>query len=198
MAVELLIILDFRACMTDSGSVYPCMRTPRYLKDGARYHISARANRKEMILNSSIMKELFVSVLARARKKYKFRLENFTVMGNHYHLVLQPAPGESLSRIMQWIMSVFAMAYNAKCGLTGHVWGQRFFSKIIDSYHDFIRTFRYIDGNPVAALIIENPRDWPFGGLWHTRTGCRVLIGPAELYVWLALESHFQLALPSC
>jgi putative transposase len=174
------------------------MRTPRLLKAGARYHITARANRKEMILDCSIMKELFQSVLERARKKYKFRIENFTIMGNHYHLVLQPAPGESLSRIMQWIMSVFAMAYNARCGLTGHVWGQRFFSKIIDSYREFLRTFGYIDGNPVAAMIVVKPRDWPYGGLWHTRTGCRDLIGPAELYVRLACESHFQLALPAC
>ena len=186
------------ACGNGPGYVLPCMRTPRVLKDGACYHVSARANRREMILNCSIMKELFLSVLVRARKKYKFRIENFTVMGNHYHLALQPAPGESLSKIMQWIMSVFAIAYNAKCGLTGHVWGQRFFSKIIESYHDFVRTFRYIDGNPVAAQIIVNPRDWPFGGLWHTRTGCRDLIGPVELYVWLAFESHIQLALPAC
>jgi putative transposase len=142
------------------------------------------------------MKGLFLSVLVRAKKKYKFRIENFTVMGNHYHLVLQPAPGESLSRIMQWIMSVFAMAYNAKCGLTGHVWGQRFYSKIIDSYREFIRIFSYVDGNPVAAQIIENPRDWPFGGLWHTRTGCRDLIGPVEPHIGLAFEAHFQLALP--
>jgi putative transposase len=172
------------------------MRTPRILKNGACYHISARANRKEMILDRSVIKDLFLSVLVRARKKYKFRIENFTVMGNHYHLIMKPAPGESLSRIMQWIMSVFAMAYNARYGLTGHVWGQRFFSGIIYSFKEFIRTCKYIDGNPVAAQMVVNPREWPFGGLWHTRAGCRDIIGPAELYVCLSIESHIQLALP--
>jgi putative transposase len=86
------------------------MRLPRELKEGARYHVTARANRKEMILDTSSMKELFLSVVKRAKRKYDFRLENFCLMGNHFHLVVQPGRGESLSTIMRWILSVFAMA----------------------------------------------------------------------------------------
>ena len=87
------------------------MRKPRELREGARYHVTARANRKEMILDSGAYKELFLSVLKRAKARYSFRIENFTIMGNHFHLVIVPGKGESLSSIMQWIMSVFAMAF---------------------------------------------------------------------------------------
>src|SRR5512133_313133 len=100
------------------------MRRPRELRTGARYHVTARANRKEMILDSIAMKELFLSVVKRAKKKYDFRLENFCVMGNHFHFIIRPGQGTSLSAIMRWILSVFAMAYNKIMGLTGHVWGE--------------------------------------------------------------------------
>jgi len=58
-----------------------------------------------MILDNRGMKDLFLQVVARARKRYDFRIENFTLMGNHFHLLIRPGRGESLSRIMQWILS---------------------------------------------------------------------------------------------
>jgi len=46
------------------------MRKPRELRTGARYHVTARANRKEMILDTSAMKELFLSVVKRAKPEW--------------------------------------------------------------------------------------------------------------------------------
>jgi putative transposase len=109
------------------------MRKPRELRAGARYHVTARANRKEMILDRGAMKELFLSVVRRAKLKYDFRIENFCIMGDHFHLIIQPGRGESLAAIMRWILSVFAMTYDRVQGLTGHIWGCRFFSRIIES-----------------------------------------------------------------
>lgn len=107
------------------------MRKPRDLRDGALYHVTEGANRKEMILDNRGMKELFLNIL-RAEERFSFRIENFRIMGNHIHLMLRPGPGVSLSRIMQWILGVFAMAYNRMHGFTGHVWGCRFFPSVID------------------------------------------------------------------
>jgi putative transposase len=172
------------------------MRKPRELEEGARYHVTARANRKEMILDSSAMKGLFLSVVKRAKAKYDFRLENFCIMGNHFHFVIKPGRGENLSAIMQWILSVFAMMYNKIRGFTGHVWGCRFFSRIIASLWELLQVFEYVDDNPVKASQIEDRREWRWGGLWHNRTGCRELVEvPAE---WLRplMPEHDQLLLP--
>ena len=155
------------------------MRKPRQLEAGARYHVTARANRKEMILDTSAMKELFLSVIKRAKKKYDFRLENFCIMGNHFHFVIQPGRGESLSAIMRWILSVFAMAFNKIRGFTGHVWGSRFFSRIISGLRELMQVFEYIDENPVKASQVADRRDWRYGGLGHNREGCREFVGVA-------------------
>ncbi len=171
------------------------MRKPRILKDGAIYHVTARANRKEMILDSNEIKELFLEVLRRAKGKYAFRLENFCIMGNHFHLMVRPEGKTNLSRLMQWIMSVFAMAYNRLHGLVGHVWGSRFFSRIVSGIQDFLKMVAYIDDNPVESHQVQNKRDWQYGGLWHHRAGIMELSSGMGLYLGLMIPEHAQLML---
>lgn len=172
------------------------MRLPRELRVGARYHVTARANRKEMILDTSAMKELFLSVVKRAKEKYDFRLENMCIMGNHFHLIIQPIRGESLSAIMRWIMSVFAMAYNRIQGVNGHVWGCRFFSRIIENLRALMQVNEYIDENPVKASQIEDKRQWRWGGLWFHRTGTAEIVEPPSRWVALQFPEHGMLLLP--
>jgi REP element-mobilizing transposase RayT len=171
------------------------MRKPRELVEQARYHVTARANRKEMILDSPRMKALFLDVIAKAKKRYSFRIENFTVMGNHFHLVIQPGRGTSLSRVMQWILSVFAQAYNRLHNLSGHVWEERFFSRIIWTVREYLWTFEYIDHNPVRAGLSSLCGDWAFGGLFFRRRGIRSVIDPLPECFLLLLPGHRQLSL---
>lgn len=172
------------------------MRQPRKLEEGARYHVTARANRKEMILDSSAIKDLFLSVVKRAKAKYDFQLENFCIMGNHFHFVIRPGRGTNLSAIMRWILSVFAMTYNRIKGLTGHVWGSRFFSRIISCLRELLQVFEYIDDNPVKASQIDDRREWRWGGLWHDRTGCHDLVEALPAWLRPLLPEHNQLVLP--
>ncbi len=168
---------------------------PRFLQDGALYHVSARANRKEMIFDSQEMKELFIEVLERAKSKYAFRLENFCIMGNHYHLMVRPEGTTNLSKLMQWIMSVFAMAYNRIHGLVGHLWERRFFSRIVNGLRNFLKLLEYIDDNPVKAHLVEYKRDWRFGGLWHHRAGIKELCARNTSLLDLMFPEHTQLML---
>ena len=172
------------------------MRKPRLLQDGALYHVTARANRKENILDSCSMKEPFLEVLCRARKKFDFRLDNFCIMGNHIHLMIRPDGHTNLSRLMQWIMSVFAMAFNRIHGLVGHVWGGRFFSRIVSSLWEYLKTFRYIDENPVEAQQVVNRRDWRYGGLWHHRAGMADVCAKLAVFAEGAFPEHYVLLLP--
>jgi putative transposase len=171
------------------------MRHPRKIEEGARYHVTSRANRKEMIFDSKGMRELFISVVKKAKRKYSFRLENFTIMGNHIHFIIQPSRGNNLSVIMRWILSVFAMAYNKITGLTGHVWGDRFFSRIIPNLRELLQTFEYIDNNPVKASLVINRCEWRWGGLWHDRTGQRDLVEASSSWLRPFIPEHEQLLL---
>lgn len=147
------------------------MRKNRLLLDGADYHVTARINRGEKIFLVREDRELFMDILKRAKKKFDFSLKNFCIMGNHIHMLIKPGPKESLSRIMQWLLGVFAQHWNKTHHLSGHLWGDRFYSRIILGILDLFRVSRYIDCNPVIAGMVDSPEQWMYGGLWHHKKG---------------------------
>ena len=141
----------------------------RQLRDGATYHVTARANRGEMIFDSFWAKELFVITLEKAKLKYKFQFTEFSIMDNHLHFLIKPAHNTSLSRIMQWILSVFAMRWNKIMGYSGHVWKARFHSRIIESVEDYENVVEYIRKNPVKAKLVKKPTHWKYSSAWFRR-----------------------------
>ncbi len=143
-----------------------------------------------MILDPVGSKTLFLEVLSRAKKKYSFSLENFCIMGDHYHLIIRPLGGVSLSKIMQWIMSVFAMSYNRIHQLTGHCWGERFFSRIIYTMQEYVKILQYIDDNPVKAQLVGSAIEWIYGGLAFRRMGSQGILDPLPGYVGVFLPKY--------
>ncbi|MDR1231477.1 MAG: transposase, partial [Spirochaetaceae bacterium] len=45
---------------------------------------------------------------------------------------IKPADGLQLPEIMQWIKQTYAVRYNVHDGRTGHIWGDRYQSVIVD------------------------------------------------------------------
>jgi putative transposase len=145
------------------------MRQPRLLKKGATYHITSKINRDENIFEEEEFKTLFLEVVKRAKGKYDFEIRNFSVIHDHIHLLMKPLKDSNLSRIMQWILSVFAVYYNKEKDYSGHVWKSRFFSKIMDDINQLLNTFRYISDNPVKAGFVAKANGYRFGGLYQIK-----------------------------
>jgi putative transposase len=87
------------------------------------------------------------------------------------NFIIKPLENESLSKIMQWILSVFARYYNKIHKLKGHVWQGRFWSKIIDNIKQLFDTFNYISDNPVKADMVKEAQDYRYGGLYYILKG---------------------------
>ncbi len=145
------------------------MRKPRILIEGGMYHVVARANRQEFIMNSNEIKSMFMDVVRRAKGRFRFTIQNFCIMSNHIHFLLTPGKGENLSKILQWILSVFALRYNKRIGWHGHVWYDRFKSRIVDGFREFIHTFCYIAENPIRAGIVSYPWEYLYNGVSYLR-----------------------------
>lgn len=143
------------------------MRKPRQIIPGATYHVVARANRQEFIFENPNIRDLLLDVVHRASQKYRFDLVNFCIMSNHVHLMIRPIDGSSLSRIMQWILGVFAGIYNRLFGLKGHVWYDRFRSRVITSFRQWVATFAYILENPIRAGVAKRPDTYRASGAYH-------------------------------
>lgn len=141
------------------------MRKPRFLVQNGRYHVIGRINNYSPALEPASIKELFLDTVRRAKEKYAFSIRNFCIMHSHVHLIVIPGKNESLSRIMQWILSVFAVAYNKENGQVGHVWYDRFKSIVILDRQQFADTFHYISNNPVKAGYARTPEEYEYNGV---------------------------------
>ncbi|MDR3304050.1 MAG: transposase [Treponema sp.] len=160
------------------------MRPPRILQKGATYHVASRIDHGAFALGDDDVKRIFLAMVILAKKKFLFKLWNFSIMDNHIHFLIKPADGVSLSKIMQWLKCNFAKKWNKAHGTTGHLWGERFFSRIIEDAADFKQTSAYIDKNPVDAGLVKNAVSWKFCGLSYWINGMRELVDDLWEGLW--------------
>jgi hypothetical protein len=108
------------------------MRKPRILAAGACYYVSTAVNNREPLFWSSLERARFERVLNEARKLHSFALYGLRFSGPTVSFFIKPADGLHLPEIMQWIKQTFAVRYNAMKRLDGHVWGDRYWSKVLE------------------------------------------------------------------
>ncbi|MFP4364968.1 MAG: REP-associated tyrosine transposase [Spirochaetia bacterium] len=166
------------------------MHTPREIVEGADYHVVAKVNRDEYIFEDDKIKDMFLSVVARAKKKYLFEMIYFTIMGNHVHMILTPSKKAGLSKVMQWILSVFAQKYNRHKEIRGHLFHDRFWSKPIHNFKQFMQTFWYVANNPVKQGMVTRAIDYVYGGLWHLAHNCFFFIDKPKKDTQLTLDAE--------
>jgi putative transposase len=155
-------------------------RKLRILRNDATYHVTARINRYENAFDLDEFKELFLEVVKESKEKHDFILRNFAIMPNHIHFLIKPGKRGYLPVIMQWILSVFAIRYNKKYKIHGHVWYDRYFSKIIETVDQLVTTFNYISNNPVAAKLAKSSSKYVYTGLYHLIHKIYSIVTPYE------------------
>ena len=144
----------------------------------------ARSNRQEFIFEQNSIKELFICVLKKAKKKYRFKIIDFCIMSNHIHLVIQPHPSEDISKIMQWILSMFAVIFNKLHGYKGHVWYDRFKSLIVESLKQLEALLEYIKNNPVKAGLVKKAENYKYCGTTFIKNKVFEIVEPPGSYLF--------------
>lgn len=96
------------------------------------------------------------------------------LMTTHYHLVVA-AKQERLSAGMQRLNGVHAQRVNrrrrrAGHARVGHVFRDRFSSRVVEGDERLRAVCRYVLLNPVRAGLVERPEDWPWSGSRWSRT----------------------------
>jgi hypothetical protein len=107
------------------------MRSLRILAAVACYSVSTAVNNREPLFWSSRERARFKRVLDEAHVLYAFVLYGLCFDGATVSFYIKPADGFMLPVVMQWIKQTYACRYNAMKCLDGHVWGDRYWSKVL-------------------------------------------------------------------
>ena len=103
----------------------------------------------------------FLRELVRAIRTFEWTCVAFCLMRTHYHLMLDVSDG-ALPRGMQSLNFRYAINFNQRHAMRGHVQFARYGSVRIEDETQLLNTFRYVAQNPVEAGLCENPADWPW------------------------------------
>jgi putative transposase len=135
-------------------------RLPRPADQGQVYHALNRGNNRADVFDGADDYEAFLEALARAQERYPFRLYGYCLMTNHFHLLLRPEAGQTVSRILQSV----SVAHTARChkrhGSVGHVWQGRFKSPVVQDDGHLLVVLRYIEANPLRAGMVARASDY--------------------------------------
>lgn len=124
-------------------------RLARVKSETSIYHIMIRSISEIQLFNERSDKLKYFSLIKKYQLKYEFKIYAYCLLDNHGHMILD-CNGADVSTIMHGINLSYAMYFNRKYKRHGHVFQDRFKSKIIDSD-------RYL--STVCAYIHANSKD---------------------------------------
>jgi REP element-mobilizing transposase RayT len=107
------------------------MRTLRILKQGVWYEIRTRVNNREPLFRTHKAPVIFARVFRETELRFAFEIRGLRLEDDWLTFYIRPADGFQLPRIMQWMKQTFAARFNVWAGRTGHIWGDRYWSRVV-------------------------------------------------------------------
>jgi hypothetical protein len=108
------------------------MRLHRNLAQGAWYEVRTAINNREPLFQRRQAVTVFCRVFGEAHGRFDFELRGFRLDEEWLSFYIRPMDGLQLPAIMQWVKQTFAVRFNLSTDRTGHVWGERYWSRVLE------------------------------------------------------------------
>jgi REP element-mobilizing transposase RayT len=89
-------------------------------------------NNREPILSQARAVALFNRVFRETMLRFPFEVRGLRIEADRISFYIKPEDGLALPAIMKQMKQVFAQRYNALTGRSGHIWGDRYWSRILE------------------------------------------------------------------
>ena len=90
-----------------------------------------------------------------------YKLEAWTIMPNHVHLVVNVLTTPLIRLVNHWKGSS-AREANKVLDRRGPFWEKDYYDTYIRDDEHLKRAIRYVESNPVIAGLVKCPKDWPW------------------------------------
>ena len=140
-------------------------RNARLKTDDSIFHIMCKSISEVDLFKDDEDKEMYLRLVKKYKDLYNFKVYGYCLMDNHSHLMID-ANGSDISKVMHGINFSYAMYFNRKYRREGHLFKDRFKSKIVknDKYLKILSI--YMHNNPTIIGEYKNsPEKYAFSSL---------------------------------
>jgi putative transposase len=137
-------------------------RLPRLYVPGCAQHIIQRGNHRQACFIGELDYEFYLDKLNDAREKHHVSIHAFVLMTNHVHLLATPSDQYGISQMMQSLGRCYVGYVNSRYQRTGTLWEGRYKSTLVDSDAYLLTVSCYIELNPVRAIMVDHPSEYPW------------------------------------
>lgn len=155
---------------------------------GDLHFITCSCYKRQPVPGSALRRDLFLTVLERVRRRYRFVVIGYVVMPVHFHLLISEPQIGNPSSVMQALKLGFArrvlaelarsqVSKGARPGApdfapsgfappvfvgktSSHVWSARFYDFNVYRERKRVEKLRYIHRNPVERGLVAEPDQW--------------------------------------
>jgi putative transposase len=106
------------------------------------------------------MADLFVKVLFDYRDQKKYRLHEFVLIPNHFHLLITPEL--SLERSLQLVKGGFSFRAKKELGFGGEIWEKSFYDRRVRDVEEYFAYRHYIRQNPVKKGLVSAAEEYAY------------------------------------
>lgn len=140
-------------------------RGPRVSVGDCVYHVLNRANNRTRIFHVDADYRHFEKLLQKAAEREKMRILAYTIMPNHWHLLLYPRNDGDLLAFMQWLTLTHTQQYHARTRSIGHghLYQGRYKSFVVEDNAYLLAVLKYIERNSVRAGLTDRVENWKWG-----------------------------------
>lgn len=140
-------------------------RIARIKNPNGIYHIMVRSISDVPLFKNNEDKDKYLMLLKKYLEIFRFKLYSYCLMTTHAHLIID-CNGADISKIMKSINQCYAAYFNKKYNRHGHVFQDRFKSKLVTSNKYLLTLSAYIHNNPKAIEEFKNCTEkYPYSSL---------------------------------
>lgn len=117
------------------------------------YAITTATYQRRALFIRTANAELLAETIFRYRDQGRYALHGFVIMPDHIHLLVTPAPGQTVERCAQCVEGGFSFAVRNQ--FHGEIWQPGFHEHRVRDAEDFRNQWRYIARNPERRNLLE-------------------------------------------
>ena len=161
-------------------------RKARFLPVGIPQHIIQRGNNRQICFAGEEDFKAYIHWLKEYSEKHQVAVHAWVLMTNHAHLLCTPNRVDGVSKMMQSLGRSYVRYFNYRYQRTGTLWEGRFKACLVNAPEYLFHLYRYIELNPVRAMMVEDPADYVWSSYQCNGLGRESsLLTPHELYLEL-------------